>query len=262
MLRLIAVISMIIDHSAVLFIQNGLVRSLVAGSESYIIWNAIYTDMRTVGRMAFPIFAILLVQGYERTGNFRNYALRLFLLALISEFPFDWVLLGHWGMNLTHQNTVYTLLIALLTIKAADAANQYLARRRMEKGAGNPASESYYVVWMAAACAGCLAAHIIGSDYNWEGVILILLLYLSRKDKLLQCVIGGLWSIIAIMDFRFPYVWGYVAAFVVIYILRDRPPVFAGLRQKGGAVLKAATYLIYPLHFLVLWAVYCAVFMK
>ncbi len=267
MLRLTAIISMTLDHAALLLIQYGVMGTLQAGSESYMMWNAIYTGLRTVGRMAFPIFALLLVQGYGRTKNFRNYALRLFLLALISEIPFDWMVTGHWGVDLTYQNTVYTLLIGLLTIKAAETVNLRIQKRQMEKGTYTPSmgglpTPAYFGVWAVAALAGCLCAHVMDTDYGWEGVALILLLYLLRGNKLQQCLLGALWSMAAIMDFRLPYIFGYMAAFAVIYILRDRPPLFPALRQEGGAALRLATYLYYPAHLLVLWAIYCTVFLK
>ena len=48
------------------------------------------------GRLAFPIFAFMTVEGYFRTHNFRKYVFRLFLFALISEIPFDLMYGGTW----------------------------------------------------------------------------------------------------------------------------------------------------------------------
>lgn len=44
--------------------------------------------LRFVGRFSFPLFAYLLVLGVENTRNVRNYFIRLFVFALVSQVPF------------------------------------------------------------------------------------------------------------------------------------------------------------------------------
>ena len=83
-LKLIAIVSMLIDHVAAAVI----VRVLYAGHWTEQLYQ-IYRVMRSVGRIAFPIFCFFLVEGFEHTRDRKKYALRLFLFALISEIPFD-----------------------------------------------------------------------------------------------------------------------------------------------------------------------------
>jgi len=78
-----------------------------------------------IGRLAFPIFAFQLVEGYMHTQNKHKYALRLCLFAVISEVPFDLMAYGtpvYWN----HQNVIWTLLLGLLCIHVADRLAQYL----------------------------------------------------------------------------------------------------------------------------------------
>ena len=67
------------------------------------------------GRLAFPIFAFMTVEGYFHTRNLKRYALRLLLFALLSEVPFDLMYGGTWFYPF-HQNVIWTLLIGLAGI--------------------------------------------------------------------------------------------------------------------------------------------------
>lgn len=42
-----------------------------------------------IGRLAFPLFAFMIVEGYTRTSNLKKYVKRLLLFAIISEIPFN-----------------------------------------------------------------------------------------------------------------------------------------------------------------------------
>ena len=79
------------------------------------------------GRLAFPIFAFMAVEGYFHTHSFRKYALRLALFAVLSEVPFDLMYGGTWFYPV-HQNVIWTLLLGLLGIRPYRGRARYAAR--------------------------------------------------------------------------------------------------------------------------------------
>lgn len=128
-IKIIAVIAMLIDHTAAVvmlrqILANGLRNAAMGGQAQIINWlqeNAVlyygYQIMRMIGRLGFPIFCFLLVEGFQRTRNVKKYALRLGLFALISEIPFNLAITGNlWHTG--YQNVYFTLLLGLLALCA------------------------------------------------------------------------------------------------------------------------------------------------
>lgn len=126
-LKLIAIITMLIDHTAATIVNRMLqansgmlntsdaqaIQDFLNDNVMLISLNAI---MRSIGRIAFPIFCFLLIEGFQHTRNRRNYGIRLAIFALISEIPFDLAFEGtifEYG----HQNVFFTLLIGLLVME-------------------------------------------------------------------------------------------------------------------------------------------------
>lgn len=110
-LKIIAYATMFIDHLAAVLgkfypkvFKLGLGESMTM-TEHYLIY-------RSIGRVAFPIFAFQLVEGAKYTKCRWKYALRVAIVALISEIPFDLALRGAW-MDFSGQNVYFTLLLSL-----------------------------------------------------------------------------------------------------------------------------------------------------
>jgi hypothetical protein len=96
MIKLIAMLTMLIDHIGVAFFPNAL-------------W------LRVIGRIAFPLFAWGIARGYKHTRNFKWYALRLLAAGLVSQLPYVWL----FGKD--YLNICFTLLTGLLVLKLFDS---------------------------------------------------------------------------------------------------------------------------------------------
>ncbi len=125
-LKIIAMVCMLIDHTAaVLFdrilISRGLLDAVNAsdGGASFLSTGntavIYYADMimRAIGRISFPIFCFLLIEGFLHTHDVKKYALNLGIFALVSEVPFDLAFAGK-PFYLNYQNVFFTLFIGLV----------------------------------------------------------------------------------------------------------------------------------------------------
>lgn len=221
-LKLIAIISMLIDHTGATVLRAILRHPGIAGiPEKRAMWAEIYTISRDIGRIAFPIFCFLIVEGFLHTRNVKKYAGRLFLFALISEIPFDLALKGNWYVP-TGQNVYFTLLIGLLAIIGIAWITQ--------NGTQN------LLLSILPIAAGMYLALLMDTDYDYKGVFLIVILYLMRSSRLYQCIGGA-----AAVTWELPA----PLAFIPVYL-------YNGTR---GLRMKYFFYWFYPGHLLVLYAV-------
>ena len=225
-LKYIACITMLIDHIGASCIEAGiLLPALAAGAASCSgipVSTLLAADrvLRYIGRLAFPIYCFLLVEGFLHTHDFKKYALRMLGFALISEWPFDWAFFSgvYWG----HQNVYFTLLLGLLAMKALDT---------YQTPEGMPALKG---ILGAAAC--FLAAALLHCDYDVLGLALILALYMTRKDKRAQCIAGAVFSLFEpVAPLAFGLVWFY-----------------SGERGGSSKLEQWAFYWFYPAHIFVL----------
>ena len=93
-LKMIAMLSILADHIGVVFFPEQIL-------------------FRVIGRLAFPIFAYTLVEGFFYTHDIKKYMCRIGILALLSEIPFDLTVSGKI-LEFGHQNIFFTLSIGLV----------------------------------------------------------------------------------------------------------------------------------------------------
>ena len=126
--KIIAILAMLIDHVAAVIltrqmVATGYLKAFESGVyEELMGWLAenkalyySYDCMRMVGRIGFPIFCFLLVEGFQRSKNLKMYLARLGIFALISEVPFDLAITGS-AFELGYQNVFFTLFLGLFTL--------------------------------------------------------------------------------------------------------------------------------------------------
>ena len=183
-LKWIALVSMLIDHSAAVMIEQGL-RVAVGWTRQIYHFDLV---LRTFGRLAFPIYCFLLAEGFRHTRSRGRYLLRLFVFSLISELPFDMAFhrsFADWG----YQNVFFTLSLGLLAIWACEALTRPGGVRKLSFGR---------ILCAILACAAAMAVgYFAKTDYGAMGVLLILLMYLLRgkpwlRDICVMLTLGGM----------------------------------------------------------------------
>ncbi|MBQ9118462.1 MAG: hypothetical protein IJY09_00190 [Lachnospiraceae bacterium] len=218
-LKIIACITMLIDHTFMIFVPFGTTAFWIG---------------REIGRIAFPIYCFLLVEGFLHTSSRTKYLIRLFVFALISEFPFDLAVYGipkSAELAMQTQNVMFTLFIGLGLLCIYD----WLLRKY---------SITQPVTFNALAVMAIIAASGItiwlASDYSYVGILFILIFYLFRGKKL--WIAAGL--LFVILAFSNKFELGAMMALVPIFLYNGK--------EGGKKSLRYAFYAFYPVHLLIL----------
>lgn len=215
MLRLLALLSMLADHTGLaLFPRVGV--------------------FRCVGRLAFPLYCFLLVQGYIHTHNVRAYARRLLLLAILSEIPFDLLIFGRVSCTV-EQNVLFSLLLGLAAVWVVDRFISEPAK----------AALATLLVFMLS-----MLARV---SYGWLGVALCLWFYKLRRSRVRQalCIlpIEGVYCLsLALSGVEQSWVLVSLCAMlsaVPVLLYNGKP----GLRNR---LISFLFYAAYPLHIVAL----------
>ena len=200
-----------------------------------------------IGRISFPIFAFMIVEGYFHTGNLRKYAGRLLLFAILSEIPFN-LAMGSRLFYPIHQNVLWSFLISLGLIHWNERAK---AKQKLW-------------IRVLVGCVTVLLGYIIGLltmvDFYHAGVLTVLVFYFFRQKKWWSYVgqLFCLWYINAEMLGGFSYelhLFGKTYFFVrqSLALLALIPIwLYRGKQGYHSKFLQYAYYTFYPLHLLLL----------
>lgn len=228
-LRVIAVGTMIIDH----------------------IWQAGLVEARWfnwIGRLAFPIFAFQIAEGYLKTSDVKRYALRLFAFALVSEIPVN-IFCADWVFYPDYQNVIFTLFMGLMAIIAIDKAKKEPTVKNI-------------CLWGTVAVIIVILAELLCVDYGAAGVLTVIAFYLFRDFKYARVL--QLLSMIVIFVVLFPGNTFVVKLFgnvlflpVQMFAILSLIPIwlYNGKKVLRSKAVQYGFYVIYPLHLLVIYFV-------
>ena len=199
------------------------------------------------GRVAFPIFAFMAVEGYFHTRSFKKYILRMLLFAVLSEIPFDLMYGGTWFYPV-HQNVLWTFLLGLLGV--------WLMEQVRKKGK----TWMYLLVCVLVVPAGLVLGTLCMVDYYGVGVLTVFVFYFLHGRKwwcflgqlaalywLNVELLGGLMYPVQLFGMEFELCQQGLAllALIPIWLYRGRQ----GYRSKPFQYL---CYAFYPVHMLLL----------
>lgn len=229
-LRFLAILFMLIDH---------MWATIVPGNQ----W------MNYVGRMAFPIFAFQVSEGFIHTSNLKKYAVRLFLFALISEIPFN-LFYGGSAFYPFYQNVLFTLFLGLLAIGSIERMRREYTFKSVS-------------IAIFALISTCFLATIFFVDYGAKGVLTVVAFYLFRNfhlawiGQLISLVLlnivcfQGMYIPIKLLGITFEF---QTQGFAVLSLI----PIwlYNGKRGKKNPILQYSSYIFYPLHIFILYLIY------
>ncbi len=252
MLKIFAAMTMLLDHAALTVVYVLLEKhpdywKLVTSTEStteqlsaipadYMNLFTIYTILRLVGRIAFPIFCFLIYEGFVHTSDVKRYLTRLGILALVSELPFNLIVsrvnTGKSALFYPQlQNTVLALFLALLMLTVM---------KRMEAAEITPkATIKQFIGQLVCLLVFAVVAILCRVDYSYLGILAIGAFYLFRNSKKLQIICGAVLFLSSNIAALF--------AFIPIYMYNGTL-----LRSKK---FQYFFYIFYPAHLLVLYGI-------
>lgn len=224
-LKILACVTMLLDHIGLTVILP-MYQSMSGSPFLYYL----YWLLRIVGRMAFPLYCFLLVEGLTHTSNLRRYGLRLLAGAVLAEVPFD--LLFYGRLTLEGQNVMWTLLLGfLLGIWMNKNRNSIL-----------PFLLCFF------------GAEVLRTDYGGAGIGLIYLLLITkdRKNGSVVRLIGMAMLMLAMNSARITI--GGLRIPVQIFALAAWIPIemYSGRQCWKSRWVQRGFYLFYPVHLLVL----------
>ena len=213
------------------------------------LWGTVVSGndwLTCIGRLAFPIYAFMLVEGYFHTKNLKKYTGRLLIFAVLSEIPFN-LAMGSRIFYPIHQNVLWSFLIAIGLIHWNEKVKGKQIWKRVLVGA-------------ASVCIGYIGGIVTFVDYYNAGILTVLVFYVFRGKKW-WCYLGQLaclWYINFEMLGGFSYEVNILGQ--IHFIERQGMALLALIpiwlyRGKQGyhsKTLQYSYYAFYPLHLLVL----------
>ena len=204
--------------------------------------------MNAVGRITFPIFAFMIVEGYHHTRNVKKYMLRLLIFAIISEMPFD-LMIDASLFYPFYQNVMWTFFISLCAITLIEKVKSKYQDNRIIL---------FFLIGLIVIFS-YLSGMVMFVDYFGYGVLTVLTFYFLREKRpwkiLMQIIILAYINIVLLGRYSIPLVYvGEFALPVQSLALFSLPVIwlYNGKRGYHSNFIKYIFYAFYPLHMLIL----------
>lgn len=204
-LKYIAMGTMFIDHIGIMMGRYG-------ASE------IVYTVMRSIGRLAFPLFAFLLVEGFVNTKSFWKYFIRIIAFALISEFPYE--LLKYDEVMVPGVNILFNFSLSLLMLLGIRCFED-------KKAWGK-------ILCMIIVAIAAVVSSILNLEYGWKCILLVAVIYLFKRNYLIRNI---LIAVVLLIDVS------VIGTFAILAIIPIN--AYNGNRGKFPELLG---YFFYPAH--------------
>jgi hypothetical protein len=243
-LKMVAVVSMLIDHVAatvlerILILAGNNVQSYPLVSDHWQGFYILYNVMRGVGRLAFPIYCFLIVEGFLHTRSVAKYAARLFVFALLSEVPFDLAFQKSiWDMS--YNNVFFTLFLGLLVLWGYDFIDKKIGVSREDGNVSVGKLLLRSILDLILLLAGAFVAeYVLKCDYGAAGIFVIVALYLLRNHPKTAFVVAV--AVLTVLSSELELV-------AVLDVL-----LIAFYSGERGRQAKYFFYAFYPVHLLIL----------
>lgn len=224
-LKYIAVVAMILDHTAATFLYGN--ASLYP----------LYSCMRLIGRLTAPIMCYFLVEGFIHTSSKQKYALRLFTFALIAQIPYTLTFIGK--IFSPHLNMIYTLFLCFLMLWAIETLPNLALK----------------IIFSL-----CITAATWWGDWPILAPAMVLTFYFFKNKKVIMLPV---YSLIALCSGTFFMIlriskgynwWGEWWQYGLLLFI----PVYFTYNGKSGRKNKFNKwffYIIYPLHLMIIYVI-------
>ena len=220
-LKIIAIITMVCDH---------------LGDALF----SVVSPLNFIGRMAFPIFAFQISEGYIHTKNIKRYLLRIFVFAIISQIPF--YLFIHKFFGGSALNIFFTLFLGLTSILLYDKIKKKVKNK----------NKIINVLAILPAIILSIIGQLLDVDYGWWGVILIFVFFVFKDNKI-KTVIAFL--ILCIIKYSIEIILNGFSYLYIQLMLWTMLPIALIVLYNGeqGRKIKYLSYAFYPIHLLLLY---------
>lgn len=174
--------------------------------------------LTAVESCAVPIFAFLLVEGYQHTSSYKNYLIRTVVLAMVTEVLYN-VVMGSSLVVMSSRNPVWCVVLGLVLLG--------LLRYVDEKMKGS----KLFKVVMAAA--GLLWAHMLKIEYGVFFMAMVLTLWVMRSKPQFRLFVGM--GVAALCTAISPFYLAATMGFMAVHF-------YNGERSESGRIVNYAAY--------------------